>query len=130
MPTYTYFCEDCDEKFEIFRYIKDYENTPVCPKCSNINTNRLYVDDVITQSTSVKKMDSELKTIGDLAMRNTERMSDDQKAALYQKHNSYKEEKIETKPLPKGMSYMKKPPKPIWPGSRNIKKKRRPKKNG
>jgi putative FmdB family regulatory protein len=127
MPTYTYSCEDCDEKFELFRYIKDYEDHPSCPVCDGSNTSRSYVDDALTQSASVKKMDSELKTIGDLAMRNSERMSDDQKSELYQKHNSYKEDKIETKPLPKGMSYMKKPPKPIWPGSKNLKKKRRPK---
>jgi hypothetical protein len=64
----------------------------------------------------VKKADSELKTIGDLANRNADRMSEDQKRSLYMKHNDYKEHKIETKPLPKGMSYKKKPPKPLWPG--------------
>ncbi|MFN9959492.1 MAG: hypothetical protein ACK55I_40905, partial [bacterium] len=73
---------------------------------------------------SVKKSDGELKTLGDLAKRNADRMSDDQKISLYQKHNSYKEEKLETKPLPSGMSYKKKPPKPLWPGN-NTKKKRR-----
>ena len=40
-------------------------------------------------------------------MRNTERMSDDQKAALHAKHNAYKETPS-TKPLPKGMSRLKK----------------------
>lgn len=126
MPTYTYICSDCNQNFELFSYIKDYIENPPCTYCSKLNTARSYVEDVKTQSASVKKADSELKTIGDLAMRNTERMSDDQKSELYQKHNSYKEEKIETKPLPKGMSYMKKPPKPIWPGSKNKKNKRRP----
>lgn len=125
MPTYTYFCSDCDKSFELFFHIKDYTENPSCCYCSKLQTSRLYIEDVKTQSASVKKSDSELKTIGDLAMRNTDRMSDDQKAELYQKHNSYKEEKIETKPLPKGMSYMKKPPKPIWPGSQNKKNKRR-----
>lgn len=127
MPTYTYFCQKCDKTFEMFFHIKDYDESikPKCEYCNKCFTSRSYVEDVLTQSASVKKSDSELKTIGDLAMRNTEKMSDDQKAALYQKHNSYKEEKIETKPLPKGMSYMKKPPKPIWPGSKNKKKKRR-----
>lgn len=125
MPTYTYFCDNCNEMFELFSYIKDYQLNPNCSKCLAKETHRLYAVDAATQSTSVKKSDSELKTIGDLAMRNTDRMTDDQKADLYQKHNSYKEEKIETKPLPKGMSYMKKPPKPIWPGSLNKKNKRR-----
>lgn len=128
MPSYTYHCDSCSKSFELFFYIKDYKEQPNCSYCNSIRTHRSYIDDVITQSASVKKADSELKTIGDLAMRNTERMSDDQKAELYIKHNSYKEDKIETKPLPKGMSYMnKKPPKPIWPGSKNQKIKRRPK---
>lgn len=127
MPTYTYSCEDCSKKFEIFLRIKDYTDRPNCSMCGGLRTSRSYVDDALTQSASVKKMDSELKTIGDLAMRNSERMSDDQKSELYHKHNSYKEDKIETKPLPNGMSYMKKPPKPIWPGSKNLKKKRRSK---
>lgn len=125
MPTYTYFCNKCNEMFELFYYIKDYQSNPSCSKCLTKKTYRLYDVDVATQSVSIKKLDSELKTIGDLAMRNTDRMTEDQKAELHRKHNSYKEEKIETKPLPKGMSYMKKPPKPIWPGSLNKKKKRR-----
>jgi hypothetical protein len=68
----------------------------------------------MTQSTSIRKSDSELKTIGDLALRNTERMSMDEKSHLYQKHNSYKETQEEAKPLPKGMSRIKKPPKVKW----------------
>lgn len=128
MPTYTYICGDCKKNFELFFYIKDYNPQPQCTNCQSHNTDRSYIDDVITQSASVKKADSELKTIGDLAMRNTERMSDDEKAALYMKHNAYKEEKFESKPLPQGMSYKKKQPKPIWPGSQ--KRKRRSKNNG
>lgn len=128
MPTYTYFCPECNNQFELFFYIKDYNSSPKCPKCEKQNTHRLYDVDVMTQSASVKKCDSELKTIGDLAMRNTERMSDDQKAELYVRHNSYKEEKFESKPLPQGMSYKKKQPRPIWPGSQ--KKKRRRTNNG
>lgn len=124
MPTYTYFCNNCNKMFELFSYIKDYNSNPECPTCTKINTNRLYDVDVRTQSASVKKSDSELKTLGDLAQRNTERMSEDQKRELYIKHNSYKEEKLETKPLPSGMSRMKKGPKPIWPGSKNKKTKR------
>jgi len=63
-----------------------------------------------------------------LALRNSERMSEDQKIALYQKHNSYKENKEESSSLPSGMSRIKKPPKTVWPGSKDIKKKRSPKK--
>jgi putative FmdB family regulatory protein len=127
MPNYTYGCDSCGERFELFFYIKDYEPNPKCPQCKK-KTNRLYAIDVLTQSTSVKKADSELKTIGDLALRNSERMSKDQKISLYKKHNDYKENKEDSKPLPSGMSRLKKPPKTSWPGSDNIRKKRSPKK--
>ena len=113
MPNYTYGCDKCDESFELFFYIKDYEPTPKCPKCKN-KSHRLYSVDVLTQSASVKKADSELKTIGDLANRNRDRLSNDEKTNLYDKHNSYKDTEPE-KPLPKGMTRMKKGTKTIWP---------------
>lgn len=114
MPTYSYSCENCSCDFELFFYIKDYIGQPKCPKCHEKQTCRRYIDDVLTQNTSVRKSDSELKTIGDLADRNRDRMSDDEKKSLHDKHNSYKETKEET-PLPNGMSRMKKGTKTIWP---------------
>lgn len=125
MPTYTYYCYKCNTMFEIFSYIKDYNSNPLCTKChSNKDTSRMYDVDCKTQSTSIKKSDSELKTIGDLARRNSERMSEDEKIHLYHKHNDYKFEGSE-KPLPKGMNRVKKPEKPKWPGASGIKKKRK-----
>lgn len=128
MPTYTYHCNKCNHRFEIFSYIKDYNSSPVCEICnSNTDTIRMYAVDVQTQSASIKKSDSELKTIGDLAQRNSERMSDDEKIHLYHKHNSYKMDESQ-KQLPKGMNRIKKPEKPKWPGnSPKIKTKRKPK---
>lgn len=116
MPTYSYYCCTCKYTFELFVTIKDYKDTVICDKCKKTSV-RDYNSDMLTITSSIKKMDSELKTIGDLAKRNSERMNDDQKISLYQKHNSYKENKIETKPLPKGMKYKKKPAKPKWPGA-------------
>lgn len=110
MPNYTYVCENCDINFELFSTIRDYIDNPKCPKCkSNKKILRDYISDVSTQFSSIKKSDSELKTIGDLALRNRDKLSDDQKNELHIKHNSYKDNKTETKPLPKGMSYTKKP---------------------
>jgi putative FmdB family regulatory protein len=115
MPTYTYYCFECDKPFEIFSSISEYKEVVECPNCKKTEyVNRLYCADVQTQFMSVKKSDNELKTLGDLAMRNTERMSEDEKTSLYMKHNSYKENKEESKPLPKGMSRLKKPPKIKW----------------
>lgn len=113
MPTYSYHCNKCNKDFEIFFYIKDYVENPKCEYCKeNKQINRLYNKDILTQSASVKKADSELKTIGDLANRNRDRMSEDEKNSLHKKHNSYKEEPSK-KELPKGMTRMKKPEKKI-----------------
>lgn len=108
MPNYTYLCEECNINFELFFSIKNYIHNPNCPGCkNNKKIIRNYISDVSTQRASVKKSDSELKTIGDLALRNRDRLSNDQKRELQNKHNSYKENKTETKPLPNGMSYTK-----------------------
>lgn len=125
MPTYSYSCEQCNSKFELFFYIKDYKDKPSCPKCNSKKTYRRYLEDARTQNMSVKKSDSELKTIGDLAQRNSDKMSEDEKHALYIKHNSYKDNP-NPKELPTGMSRVKKQPKIKWPGSTGIKPKRKP----
>lgn len=114
MPTYSYFCDSCSSDFELFFYIKDYTDNPICASCNSKKTHRLYVKDVSTQNASVRKSDSELKTIGDLANRNRDRMSEDRKQELFVQHNSYRETEPE-KPLPKGMTRMKKGTKTIWP---------------
>jgi hypothetical protein len=106
MPSYTYLCERCNQKIEMFFTFKDYKDTIICNKCSSL-CNRCYHDDLLSISGSVKKADSELKTIGDLANRNRDKMSEDHKQSLLQKHNSYKDEKPQ-KVLPKGMSRLPK----------------------
>lgn len=113
MPTYSYVCNKCKSEFELFFYIKDYQNHPKCSECSSIKTDRLYAKDVATQSSSIRKSDTELKTLGDLANRNRDKMSEDEKIALHDKHNSYKDEPS-TSELPKGMKRLKKQPKIKW----------------
>lgn len=108
MPTYSYICDKCSHEFELFFHISDYIEHPKCEKCKKTKTRRSYMKDVTSQHMSVKKADSELKTVGDLANRNRDRMSEEQKTELYRKHNSYKDEQS-TKELPKGMSRIKKP---------------------
>lgn len=114
MPTYSYSCDLCSCNFEKFYSFNDYVESPKCESCNSKKTVRRYIADVATISSSVKKHSSELKTIGDLAKRNTDEMSSDQKQYLYQKHNDYKE-KPSVKELPSGMSRIKKPAKPKWP---------------
>jgi putative FmdB family regulatory protein len=124
MPTYTYQCSKCNNLFELFSSIANYSEHPKCTECESVKTNRVYEIDMITISGSVRKSDSELKTIGDLALRNSERMSDDEKHNLYIKHNSYKENPT-PKELPSGMSRLKKGNKIKWPGTTGIKPKRK-----
>ena len=113
MPTYTYECLNCERVFELFSTISEYKEHPKCSECKSNKTSRLLAHDALTLNGSVKKADSELKTIGDLANRNRDRMSEDQLTHLHHKHNSYKEETPQ-KALPTGMSRMKKPPKTKW----------------
>jgi len=108
MPCYTYCCEKCDTKFELVFAIKDYIPQPKCQNCKSKKTHRLYMEDIKTLNTSIKKSDSELKTLGDLANRNRDRLSEDHKIVLEQKHNNYKEEPSQ-KELPRGMSRIQKP---------------------
>ena len=113
MPTYSYFCDSCGSNFELFYYIRDYDENPNCVNCGKNTARRHYINDVLTQVCSVKKSDSELKTLGDLANRNRDKMNDDQKNELYNKHNDYKYKDSETS-LPKGMSRLKKQKKIKW----------------
>jgi len=105
MPEYSYECDSCGSKFSLISSISSYKAHPKC-ECGQ-KANRSYREDCLTINGSVKKGDGELKTLGDLAMRNTERMSEDQKAELHAKHNAYKETPS-NKPLPKGMKRLKK----------------------
>lgn len=106
MPTYSYFCDKCHSMFELYSSISEYVEHPECIYCDNTTTYREYLNDVKTQNFSVKKNDSELSTVGDLANRNRDKLSEDEKHNLYVKHNEYKQHNS-NKPLPQGMSRIK-----------------------
>ncbi|MFM7796443.1 MAG: hypothetical protein ACKO7N_06740, partial [Candidatus Nitrosotenuis sp.] len=119
MPEYSFICDSCTHKFSIFANIDQYtklsKNKKIsCDHCNSNKVSRDLIGDCSTIAGSVKKSDNELKTVGDLANRNRDRMSDDHKEALYKQHNDYKETPSD-KPLPKGMTRMKKGKKVIWP---------------
>lgn len=114
MPEYTFICDDCECKFaEILSYAQYDQKKYSCCSCGGRNLSRSYEDDCTNISGSIKKSDSELKTLGDLADRNRDRMSDDQKRHLHYKHNEYKKHKPE-EVLPQGMSRIKKTEKIKW----------------
>ena len=104
MPEYTFICEDCGAKFSDIYSFRAYdeavENKTIrCCSCNKTNIGRCYEDDCINIAGSIKKSDSELKTLGDLANRNRDRMSEDHKEYLHRKHNDYKLDKPND-PLP------------------------------
>lgn len=109
MPTYTFLCEKCNTKFELFFAIKDYIQSPKCVSCNSKKTARSYQDDLSSMTGSVIKADSELKTLGDLANRNRDKLTNDHKQELYVKHNGYKDD-FHLK-LPSTMSRIEKPKK-------------------
>ena len=111
MPNYTYFCNKCNKSFEKFFSIRDYQEEIKCQNCRS-TCQRYYMEDMLTINSSVKKSDSEFKTLGDLANRNRDKMSTDHKMALDAKHTKYQDDKLKeelTKELPSGMSRIKKP---------------------
>jgi hypothetical protein len=121
MPEYTFKCEECESTFSVVIHMSEYDQKIKkkqikCNSCHSKMITRDYRTDCMSISGSVKKSDTELRTVGDLADRNRDRMSNDQKHELHTKHNSYKETSSE-KPLPAGMSRInvKERKKTIWP---------------
>jgi hypothetical protein len=106
MPEYTFYCDikkgGCDHHFTLIMLMCDYSPRQVCPKCRKIEpVCRNYQEDLAQGQ--VVKGDDEI-TLGQLAQRNTERMSKDEREALTRKHNAYKENKPYPE-LPPGMSW-------------------------
>ena len=113
MPVYTYQCKKCQHVFELFATYSAFQNLQAkCPECKSKQVERSYQTDLQNMTGSVVKSDSDLK-LGDLANRNRDRMSEDHKQYLYNKHNEYKDPSF-NKPLPKGMSRPKRKGKTKW----------------
>jgi len=121
MPIYTFECyeEDggCGQIFDISCGMNEISTLPkpLCPNCNNnIAVSRNFNSDVYV-------FDSSPRTVGALAERNTNRMSEDQRNALNEKHTSYK--KPFTGKLPEGGSLF-----PVDSKGKIIPSNRRPKK--
>ncbi len=86
MPTYSYYCIECDRKCEFFQSLRDYTPLVTCPNCKKDGLVRDLKSDL--PNGSVKKGEHEL-TVGELAARNTERFSEDYKEHLHNKHHAH-----------------------------------------
>jgi hypothetical protein len=135
---YSFICDTenggCGHSFEISCFISEYDAATKELRCSKCNQKagirRDYFADKF--SSSIKLSDDQI-TVGHLAHRNTEKMSEEQKAKLHYEHNKYRFENPQEKELPNGMvrrkreydNYLpvKKPTKPIKP-KRGIKRRK------
>lgn len=75
MPLYDYQCTECDEVFEIQHGMHATVNL-FCPKCKGGSLGKLLSTPL---HVSVRASKSDLSTLGHLAERNTEGMSDDER---------------------------------------------------
>lgn len=94
MPEYSYFCKECEESFSVVLSVASYEPKQPCPRCGYPRAERALEDDWASLTGGVKLGDEQIK-LGHLAKRNSERMSDDEKAHLTYEHNKYRFEGYE-----------------------------------
>jgi len=98
MITYTYQCKNCGYQFDTQQSIKVYKKLIQCPQCLKDTLNQIiYVSQII-----IRQADCEVKTVGQLAERNTAKMSKEDIAKHVEKLKTQREgfKKL----LPKGAS--------------------------
>ena len=92
MPEYSYVCDPqqggCGHSFSVVQSFSEYKALKRCPSCKKHRLIRDYGADNITGTV---KGSGGAKTLGHLAEVNSSRLSSDQKEALRQKHNKYKD---------------------------------------
>lgn len=101
MAEYSFICAKCDNTFSIFEHRTKYTGKAKCPKCKKISKQRDFSADLPLDN--IIKGDDQLKTVGDLAKRNTDRLSPDEKRHILAKRDA---NKIMNPNLPKGMKRM------------------------
>ena len=94
MPEYSYCCDPqqggCGYTFSVVQSFSQYKVLKRCPKCKKHKLIRDYSEDNVTGSV---KGSGGARTIGQLAEKNSSRMSSDQKEVLNKKHNEYRDKK-------------------------------------
>ena len=100
MPKYSFCCTNCNKSFELNIPIKEYDRSlKRCVYCSSKNVYRDYINDEV--GITYRLAESEIKTLGHLAHRHSEKFSKDQKRHLQRKNNEYR--RGSKKDLPRGM---------------------------
>ncbi len=106
MIEYSYICEKCEVGFSVLKNRSDYQEREPCPQCKRKkNVIRNFQADLPTGVVHLHI--SEVKTVGHLAARNGEKMSQDEQDERWLKDNAYKAPPLE-KELPSGCSRIRK----------------------
>lgn len=86
MPFYVYICNNCSFQYEEYLSMEEVRYySSKCPECRSKRVRRDF------QAEGVGGIDLTPKTVGGLADRNADKMSDDQKAAIQKESFSYLE---------------------------------------
>lgn len=81
MPSYDFECSKCNHTFDRFMSFNEYEIPTTCPECGETScVHRVYS----APDLSVPK------TVGSLADKNRDSMSEDHRQHLKEKHNAYR----------------------------------------
>ncbi len=105
MPEYSYICNKehrqwdkpigCGHRFSIITTVRNYTASPICPSC---NQNDAIIRDYREDNVNISiALSNDKLTVGHLAKRNTDKLSNDEKVALYNKHNDYRFQKSKVK---------------------------------
>lgn len=104
MPTYTYTCPSCGD-FELYSSLQGYKEKVRCPSCTKQSQRNLLVDAMSVIATGLGA-----QTLGSIADKNADKLSQDEKDLLNAKHNAYKDVPEEQlAPLPAGMKRVGRP---------------------
>ena len=95
MPEYSYVCYKCKKGFSVIASFSNYKAQETCPVCNLAgHVQRDLEIDWDSLVGSVIRGDDEI-TLGELAKRNSARLSNDEKAALTHKHRTEGKETVE-----------------------------------
>lgn len=79
MPTYSFYCEDCEQSFEVRMMMSEYTTDVKCPNCqSGLGVSRDFSADSVT-------VNGGIKTLGSLADKHDGQFSADYKQHLLEK---------------------------------------------
>ncbi len=118
MPIYTFTCDKCKKNFEQVTSIAQYNGRAIHSECGEESQKRDF---------QAEKMAGFMKerTLGAVADKNTAKMSEDEKDALFMKHNEYRKGEAKLPPHMRKIKREIKRPKTERTNRREVKRGKR-----